>query len=91
MAQSLMEAVDVERLAEHGEAGSPLPAAHLRPGRFVQLLKTYVATAADEGLLIFDQHALHERVLYRHLREQWRRKSIRRQARAENGHQSIGK
>jgi DNA mismatch repair protein MutL len=60
-------------------ARAALPVARLRPGRFVQLLKTYVATAAEEGLLIFDQHALHERVLYRHLREQWRSKSIRRQ------------
>src|SRR5262249_25352995 len=42
------------------------PAARLLPGRFVQLLRTYVATAAEDGLLIFDQHALHERVLYRH-------------------------
>jgi DNA mismatch repair protein MutL len=55
------------------------PSARLLPGRFVQLLRTYVATAAEDGLLIFDQHALHERVLYRHLREQWRAKAIRRQ------------
>ena len=55
------------------------PSARLLPGRFVQLLKTYVATAAEDGLLIFDQHALHERVLYRHLRAQWQAKAIRRQ------------
>jgi DNA mismatch repair protein MutL len=60
-------------------ARAPAPSARLLPGRFVQLLRTYVATAAEDGLLIFDQHALHERVLYRHLREQWRQKSIRRQ------------
>jgi DNA mismatch repair protein MutL len=57
----------------------PPTAPRLLPGRFVQIAKTYLATATAEGLLIFDQHALHERVLYRHLREQWRSKSIRRQ------------
>ncbi|MSR47853.1 MAG: DNA mismatch repair endonuclease MutL [Planctomycetes bacterium] len=57
-----------------------VPAApRVLPGRFVQVLKTYVATACAEGLLLFDQHALHERVLYRHLREQWQAKAIRRQ------------
>jgi DNA mismatch repair protein MutL len=58
---------------------APAPALRMIPGRFVQVARTYVATATAEGLLIFDQHALHERVLYRHLREQWRNKSLRRQ------------
>jgi DNA mismatch repair protein MutL len=55
------------------------PTPRLLPGRFVQILKTFVATACEEGLLLFDQHALHERVLYRHLRREWSAHSIRRQ------------
>ncbi|MBM4013556.1 MAG: DNA mismatch repair endonuclease MutL [Planctomycetes bacterium] len=55
------------------------PSARVLPGRFVQVLKTYVATACEAGLLIFDQHALHERVLYRHLRAEWSARAIRRQ------------
>jgi DNA mismatch repair protein MutL len=64
---------------EAAAAPAALPAAPPNPGRFLQVLRTYVATATEEGLLLFDQHALHERVLYRHLREQWRARSIRRQ------------
>jgi len=60
-------------------APAPAPAPRLLPGRYVQVARTYLATATREGLLILDQHALHERVLYRHLREEWRAKAIRRQ------------
>ncbi len=67
--------------ATAGAAAGAAPAFQPRvlPGRFVQIARTYLATATREGLLIFDQHALHERVLYRHLREQWRAKAVRRQ------------
>ncbi len=58
-----------------------VPGADLRmiPGRYVQVLNTYLVTATEEGLLLLDQHALHERVLYRHLRREWNGKAVRRQ------------
>ena len=38
-------------------------------GRIIQLHNTYLVAETDEGMLIVDQHALHERVLYEELRE----------------------
>jgi len=49
-----------------------LPAAHgLRPAaRFLQVLDTYIAHDAPEGLVLVDQHALHERILYARLQRE---------------------
>lgn len=38
--------------------------------RFVQVLDTYLLHACAEGMVIVDQHALHERVLYARLQDQ---------------------
>jgi len=61
------------------QGGRVAPPVTLRPGRYVQVLSTYLVSACEEGLLIMDQHALHERILYRHLREQWKSRGILRQ------------
>ena len=63
-----------------GTAGGPLPAAerrahphqpaliHARPAvRFLQVLDTYLVHDGPDGLVIVDQHALHERILYARL------------------------
>jgi DNA mismatch repair protein MutL len=45
-----------------------LPGAGARPAaRFLQVLDTYIAHDGPEGLVLVDQHALHERVLYSRL------------------------
>jgi DNA mismatch repair protein MutL len=59
-------------------AAAPAPL-RLIPGRYVQVLQTYLVLASEQGMVILDQHALHERVLYRHLRREWQDKAIRRQ------------
>jgi DNA mismatch repair protein MutL len=38
------------------------------PARAIQIHNAYVVTACEDGLLIVDQHALHERILYNELR-----------------------
>ena len=40
----------------------------LPPARAIQLHNTYLVVETDDGLMIIDQHALHERVLYEDLR-----------------------
>ncbi len=60
--------------------------ADTRPVRFSdvrlvgQLLGTYLLAEDKEGLLLIDQHAAHERVLYEHLRASWLEGGVERQA-----------
>ena len=45
-------------------AASPRPLA----SQFVQIHNTFIVVETDEGLMIIDQHALHERILYEQFR-----------------------
>ena len=45
-----------------------------------QLHASYLVLEGPEGLLLVDQHAAHERVLYERLREQWSGRGVERQA-----------
>jgi DNA mismatch repair protein MutL len=47
----------------HG-AAAPVDVGH---GRFVQVHNTYIVAETAEGVLIIDQHALHERIIYEEL------------------------
>ncbi len=68
----------------HG-ASPPLPraTAPVRPNpfrsahsRFLQVHDLYVLLQVDDGLLIVDQHALHERVVYERLRREHRARAV---------------
>ncbi len=50
------------------EHRTPAPAG-LRRASAVQIHHRYVVSECDEGLLVIDQHALHERILYEQFRE----------------------
>jgi len=53
---------DEHRIDPAGGGAPPSPAA-------LQLHDRYLVTECDDGLIVIDQHALHERILYEHLRE----------------------
>jgi DNA mismatch repair protein MutL len=51
------------------EARPPVPAVpEIAPGRFVRAFDTYIVAPSGEDLILIDQHALHERVLFEELR-----------------------
>jgi len=75
--------INYPRVAAAGAAGfeHPAPAAPdkaaeppqvplNKPGQFMQIHNAYLVCQSDDGLLIIDQHALHERILYEKLSQQ---------------------
>jgi DNA mismatch repair protein MutL len=59
------------------DGGAPLRFGDLR--LLGTLLATYLVVESKQGLLLVDQHAAHERVLFERLREGWRRREIESQ------------
>lgn len=62
-------------------AGPAAPVARPNPfqrvsGRFLQVMDLYLLLEGPDGLLVVDQHALHERVVYEQLRNQHRQAQV---------------
>jgi len=61
---------EVTRTGARGAPSGAAPPGHVAAGpvRAVQVHNRYLVTESDDALVIFDQHALHERILYEQLR-----------------------
>ncbi len=62
-----------------GAALEPDLRAAFRSDRVLQVHASYLVAETPDGMVIIDQHALHERILYEHLREQISRGSLESQ------------
>ncbi len=54
--------------ADHTPAPQPGAPAAFAPPRAMQVHNSYIVAACEDGLLIIDQHALHERLIYNDLK-----------------------
>ena len=83
--------VGPEDVSPHPEAGSPAPAP-ARPGlrrrgrpdaggtlKALQVHDSYLVAETDDGMVVIDQHALHERILYEELRLRMERGGVESQ------------
>src|SRR5439155_9418170 len=60
-------------LQQAGPAISPRPVAEARDAfKAIQLYNTYLVLETPEGMLVIDQHALHERIMFEQLKERIR-------------------
>ena len=62
------EMSETEMFADAAPPGGPVPGPRSPAPSAIQFKNSYVVTQDDEGLLIVDQHALHERVMFEELR-----------------------
>lgn len=84
-AEPRQERLELERLRDEIDArlGRPAqaPLAQARPAqRVLQVHNSFLVTQDDEGVVIIDQHALHERVMFERLRETLDRGPLESQA-----------
>lgn len=58
-----------DEIIQSQESGKPSPAVGSESGeRAMQMMDCYLVVEAEQGMMIIDQHALHERIMYEYLR-----------------------
>jgi len=71
--QKHSQVLETKPATSHPSPGLPLPAdlfSHQdASGRFVQVFDSYLIVETDKGVMVIDQHALHERILYDQLKK----------------------
>ncbi len=65
---SAIESDEASLMPSANDSSTQAPGASLKPQTVLQVHKSYLVTQDDDGLVIVDQHALHERVMFETLR-----------------------
>jgi len=74
-----VEEADIDAPAANSQPASVAPAAPLDDVRALQLYDSYIVLETPEGMLVIDQHALHERILFEHLKSRIRQGTLETQ------------
>ncbi len=61
------------------ETSRPAPVIHLEQRKFIQIHDSFIVVQTDEGFVIIDQHALHERIIYEDLCKRIRKSKLESQ------------
>jgi DNA mismatch repair protein MutL len=68
-----------ERRAVAAERSEPVPTPSLSEKRYIQIHDSYIVEQTQDGFVIIDQHALHERMLYETLQRRTQRDNLESQ------------
>jgi DNA mismatch repair protein MutL len=69
--QFIREPIDVKWMAKYRVKDTEHETPHLQR-KFIQIHNTFIVVPTDDGFIIIDQHALHERIIYEILSERLR-------------------
>ena len=61
------------------QTSQPIPEIHSEQRKFMQIHDSFVVVQTDEGFVIIDQHALHERIIYENLCKRIRKSKLESQ------------
>ena len=69
LAESPFSENDHSEVGVHAAPSQPIPPTHAPAVSALQVHNTYLVQETEEGMVVIDQHALHERIIYEQIRD----------------------